>query len=80
MGARVLQMPLDDVEQVGLEASKRWSAVTTRLLARGSTYAAAYVVLTLIAGAFGLASGQVQFRIPKPCCRSPASIPRRWSG
>ena len=30
--------------------------MTTRLLARGSAYAAAYVVLTLISGAFGLAS------------------------
>jgi uncharacterized membrane protein len=52
--------------------------VTTRLLARGSLYAAAYVVLTLLAGAFGLASGQVQFRISEallPCaCVDPAAV------
>jgi uncharacterized membrane protein len=52
--------------------------VTTRLLARGSTYAAAYVVLTLIAGAFGLASGQVQFRISEAllpfACVDPAAV------
>ena len=52
--------------------------MTTRLLARGSLYAAAYVVLTLLAGAFGLASGQVQFRISEallPCaCVDPAAV------
>jgi uncharacterized membrane protein len=52
--------------------------VTTRLLVRGSVYAAAYVVLTLLAGAFGLASGQVQFRISEallPCaCVDPAAV------
>jgi uncharacterized membrane protein len=52
--------------------------VTTRLLARASTYAAAYVVLTLIAGAFGLASGQVQFRISEAllpfACVDPAAV------
>ena len=52
--------------------------MTTRLLARGSLYAAAYVVLTLLAGAFGLASGQVQFRISEallPCaCLDPAAV------
>lgn len=37
--------------------------MTTRLLARGSAYAAAYVVLTLLAASVGLASGQVQFRL-----------------
>ena len=52
--------------------------MTTRLLARASTYAAAYVVLTLIAGAFGLASGQVQFRISEAllpfACVDPAAV------
>jgi uncharacterized membrane protein len=52
--------------------------VTTRLLARGSAYAAAYVVLTLLAGAFGLASGQVQFRISEAllpfACVDPAAV------
>ena len=52
--------------------------MTTRLLVRGSLYAAAYVVLTLIAGAFGLASGQVQFRISEAllpfACVDPAAV------
>jgi uncharacterized membrane protein len=52
--------------------------MTTRLLARGSSYAAAYVVLTLLAGAFGLASGQVQFRISEAllpfACVDPAAV------
>ena len=52
--------------------------MTTRLLARGSSYAAAYVVLTLIAGAFGLASGQVQFRFSEAllpfACVDPAAV------
>ena len=52
--------------------------MTTRLLARGSSYAAAYVVLTLLAGAFGLASGQVQFRISEAllpfACVDPAAL------
>ena len=52
--------------------------MTTRLLARGSAYAAAYVVLTLISGAFGLASGEVQFRISEAllpfACVDPAAV------
>ena len=52
--------------------------MTTRLLARGSLYAAAYVALTLLAGAFGLASGQVQFRISEAllpfACVDPAAV------
>jgi len=52
--------------------------MTTRLLARGSLYAAAYVVLTLLAAAFGLASGQVQFRVSEAllpfACVDPAAI------
>lgn len=52
--------------------------MTTRLLARGSAYAAAYVVLTLLAGAFGLASGQVQFRVSEAllpfACVDPAAV------
>jgi uncharacterized membrane protein len=52
--------------------------VTTRLLARGSAYAAAYVVLTLVSGAFGLASGQIQFRISEAllpfACVDPAAV------
>ena len=52
--------------------------MTTRLLARGSAYAAAYVVLTLVSGAFGLASGQVQFRISEAllpfACVDPAAV------
>ena len=52
--------------------------MTTRLLARGSSYAAAYVILTLLAGAFGLASGQVQFRISEAllpfACVDPAAV------
>jgi uncharacterized membrane protein len=52
--------------------------MTTRLLARASSYAAAYVVLTLLAGAFGLASGQVQFRISEAllpfACVDPAAV------
>ncbi len=52
--------------------------MTTRLLARGSAYAAAYVVLTLISGAFGLASGQIQFRISEAllpfACVDPAAV------
>jgi uncharacterized membrane protein len=52
--------------------------MTTRLLVRGSSYAAAYVVLTLLAGAFGLASGQVQFRISEAllpfACVDPAAV------
>ena len=81
VGARFLQMPLDDVEQVGgSSAWRRWSIVTTRLLARGSAYAAAYVVLTLLAGAFGLASGRCSSASPRRCCPSPASTRPRWSG
>ncbi len=52
--------------------------MTTRLLARGSLYAAAYVALTLLAGAFGLASGQIQFRISEAllpfACVDPAAV------
>jgi uncharacterized membrane protein len=52
--------------------------MTTRLLARGSVYAAAYVALTLLAGAFGLASGQIQFRISEAllpfACVDPAAV------
>jgi uncharacterized membrane protein len=52
--------------------------MTTRLLARGSLYAAAYVALTLLAGAFGLASGQVQFRVSEAllpfACVDPAAV------
>ena len=52
--------------------------MTTRLLARGSLYAAAYVALTLLAGAFGLASGQVQFRVSEAllpfACLDPAAV------
>lgn len=52
--------------------------MTTRLLARGSAYAAAYVVLTLVSGAFGLASGQIQFRISEAllpfACVDPAAV------
>jgi len=52
--------------------------MTTRLLARGSAYLAAYVALTLVAGAFGLASGQVQFRISEAllpfACVDPAAV------
>ena len=59
-------------------AWRRWSTVTTRLLARGSAYAAAYVVLTLVSGAFGLASGQIQFRISEAllpfACVDPAAV------
>jgi uncharacterized membrane protein len=52
--------------------------VSVRLLARGSAYAAAYVVLTLVAALFGLASGQVQFRISEAllpfACVDPAAV------
>jgi uncharacterized membrane protein len=52
--------------------------MTTRLLARGSVYAAAYVALTLLAGAFGLASGQIQFRVSEAllpfACVDPAAV------
>jgi len=52
--------------------------VSARLLARGSAYAAAYVVLTLVAALFGLASGQVQFRISEAllpfACVDPAAV------
>lgn len=52
--------------------------MTTRLLARGSLYAAAYVALTLLAGAFGLASGQIQFRVSEAllpfACVDPAAV------
>jgi len=52
--------------------------VSTRLLVRGSVYATAYVVLTLVAGAFGLASGQIQFRISEAllpfACVDPAAV------
>ena len=52
--------------------------MSARLLARGSAYAAAYVVLTLVAALFGLASGQVQFRISEAllpfACVDPAAV------
>jgi uncharacterized membrane protein len=52
--------------------------VSVRLLARGSAYAAAYVVLTLVAALFGLASGQVQFRVSEAllpfACVDPAAV------
>ena len=52
--------------------------MSVRLLARGSAYAAAYVVLTLLAAVFGLASGQVQFRISEAllpfACVDPAAV------
>ena len=67
VGARFLQMPLDDVERVALERLAALVDLTTRLLARGSAYAAAYVVLTLISGAFGLASGSSSSASPRRC-------------
>ena len=52
--------------------------MSARLLARGSVYAAAYVVLTLVSAAFGLASGQVQFRLSEAllpfACVDPAAV------
>jgi uncharacterized membrane protein len=53
--------------------------VNSRLLARGSLYAAVYAALTLAPGLNGLAYGQVQFRVSEGltvfACVDPAAVP-----
>jgi uncharacterized membrane protein len=53
--------------------------VNSRLLARGSVYAAVYAAVTLAPGLSGLAYGQVQFRLSEGltvfACVDPAAVP-----
>ena len=52
----------------------------TRNLALGGMIAALYVVLTYVANAFGLASGEIQVRISESLCLLPCVIPAAVPG
>ena len=52
----------------------------TKMISRASMIGALYVVLTLIANAFGLASGAIQIRLSEALCVLPIFFPEAIAG